>query len=141
MPYYILFYMFYLVRLLARCCRRFLGGLSQVVRTRGAHIPVWRPESVLEHYVAHAGVVLEAIHGHVLAVARVLHAAVRHLADQHEMRVDPGAAVLQARGQAVGAADITGPHRRGQAVVGVVGEGEGLRFVTEWGDTDHWTED
>ena len=43
----------------------------------------------------HHGVVFEGVHRKIFAVTRPLEAAVRHLADQHEMRVDPRAAILE----------------------------------------------
>lgn len=42
------------------------------------------------------GVVFNAVDRHILAVAGHLLPAVWHLADQHKVGVDPGAAVLQA---------------------------------------------
>jgi len=43
-----------------------------------------------------------------------------HFADEHEVRVDPGAAVLQPRGNREGLADVLRPDRRREAVVRVV---------------------
>src|SRR5450830_361274 len=92
-----------------------------------------RRGSVLEHHMANGGVVLQPIHGHVLTIPRQFLTAVRHFADEHEVGVHPGAAVLQACGQAVGTSDISGPHRRRQAVVRIVGPAEYLCFITELG--------
>jgi Helix-turn-helix domain len=47
------------------------------------------------HDVLDAGVVLEAVHGQVLAVAGLLEAAVRHLGHQRDVGVDPHAAEVQ----------------------------------------------
>ncbi|MNF78219.1 hypothetical protein D3C84_603920 [compost metagenome] len=92
------------------------------------------------HDVAHHAVVLQRIAGQVLAVAGTLEAAMGHLADQHEVAVDPGAAVLQASGDLHGLVQVAGPHRRGQAVFGVVGPiHRGSQFV-EAGDGDHRAE-
>ncbi|MNH25128.1 hypothetical protein D3C79_850990 [compost metagenome] len=57
--------------------------------------------------------------------------AMGHFADQHEVGIDPGAAILQPRRQAVGAACVAGPHRRSQAVLRVVGPFQRLCFVGE----------
>nr|GFC86726.1 hypothetical protein [Tanacetum cinerariifolium] len=45
---------------------------------------------VLEHHVPHGGVILQPVHRHVLAIAGQLLPAVRHFADEHEVRVHPG---------------------------------------------------
>src|SRR5687768_3571498 len=50
--------------------------------------------SVLHHHMAHYGVVLQRVGTEIFAVAGLLQPAVRHLADQHEMAVHPGAAIL-----------------------------------------------
>src|ERR1700733_1741390 len=47
------------------------------------------------HDVLDPGVVLEPVHGQVLAVTRVLEATVRHLGDQRDVGVDPHAAEVQ----------------------------------------------
>src|SRR5688572_7603423 len=85
-----------------------------------------RRSPVIDHDVADGRVVLERIDRHVLAIARLLEAAVRHLVDQHEMGIDPRTPVLEARGGLHRFADILGPDRRGEAVVGVVGPGDGV---------------
>src|SRR3954465_13098367 len=54
------------------------------------------------HHVLDAGVVLEAVHRQVLAVAGVLEAAVRHLRHDGDVRVDPHAPEVEALGH---------PHR------------------------------
>ncbi|MNN73937.1 hypothetical protein D3C81_1900950 [compost metagenome] len=40
--------------------------------------------------------------------------------------------------QAVGAANVTCPNRRSEAVVRVIGVGQGLSLVAERSDADHW---
>jgi hypothetical protein len=71
----------------------------------------------------------------VLAVAGPLEPAVRHLAHQHEMRVDPRAAVLQPCGDAHRLADVVAPHGGREPVVRVVRPGDrlsaSLKRVTE----------
>lgn len=91
--------------------------------------------------MADAGVVFQSVHGHVLAIARLFHAAVGHFADEHEVRVYPSAAILQARGEAIGAPHILCPDRRRQAVIRVVGERQGLGFVRKRGDRHHRAKD
>ena len=49
----------------------------------------------LGHHVLDPGVVLEAVHRQVLAVAGVLEAAVRHLGDERDVAVDPDAAEVE----------------------------------------------
>ena len=69
--------------------------------------------SVCNHHMAYSRVILKRIHRHVLAITRLLQAAVRHLVAQHEMRVDPRAAVLKRTGDLHCAADVAGlvrPH-------------------------------
>src|SRR5579875_404995 len=48
------------------------------------------------HHVLDARVVLEPVHRQVLAIARMLEAAVRHLRHQRDVRVDPHAAEVEA---------------------------------------------
>src|SRR5688572_26598470 len=91
--------------------------------------------------MARDGVVLQRVHAHVLAAAARLHAAVRHLVDEHEAGVDPGAAVLQLLGDAHRAADVLGPDRRREAVVAVVRPGDRLFGVGEARHADDRTED
>jgi hypothetical protein len=108
---------------------------------RAALKPLMRGSGKMrDHHVAHGGVVLQRVGRHVLAVAGLLDAAMRHLVGQHEVGVDPGAAVLQPRGRGHRAADILGPHRRGEAVVAVIGPGDRLVDIGEAGDRDHRAE-
>src|SRR2546421_7697399 len=73
------------------------------------------------HDVLDPGVVLEAVHGQVLAVPGVLEPAVRHLGHQRDVAVDPDAAEVQPAGHPHGAAVVAGPDRGGQAVLDAVG--------------------
>src|SRR3984885_358991 len=73
------------------------------------------------HDVLDAGVVLEAVHGQVLAVAGVLEAAVRHLGDDRDVGVDPYRAEVQPLGHPHGAGVVRGPDAGGQAVLDAVG--------------------
>src|SRR3954454_5197314 len=95
----------------------------------------------IRHHVLDLGVVLEGVHREVLAVAGLLVAAVRHLADERDVVVDPHAAEAQPVGDAQRAADVTGPHRGGQAVWRAVGPGDGLVLVAELLDGDDRAED
>ena len=61
---------------------------------------------MLYHHMTNDGVILQAVERHILAVAGELLAAVRHFADQHKVGINPGAAVLQAGAEAMGAANI-----------------------------------
>ena len=60
-----------------------------------------------------------------------------HFADQHEVAVDPGAAVLQARCHLHGLVEVLRPDRRGQAVFRVVGPVHDLRQFIKTGDGHH----
>src|SRR4051794_32359634 len=73
------------------------------------------------HDVLDAGVVLEAVHGQVLAVAGVLEAAVRHLGHDRDVSVDPPPAEVQPVGHPPPAAGVPGPPAGGQAVLDAVG--------------------
>ncbi len=55
-----------------------------------------RRSAVIDHHVPDGRVVFQCVDRHVLAVAGLLQAAMRHLVDEHEVGVDPGAAILQA---------------------------------------------
>src|ERR1044072_4608538 len=66
----------------------------------------------LRHHVLDLRVVLERVRGEVLAVAGLLEATVRHLADQRDVVVDPDGAELQLPRRIERAADVAGPHRR-----------------------------
>src|SRR6201996_4957665 len=85
----------------------------------------------VRHHVLDARVVLQAVHGQVLAVAGVLEAAVGHLGHDRDVGVDPHGAEVQALGHPHGAAVVLGPHAGGQAVLDAVGPGGGLILVAE----------
>src|SRR3954464_2224543 len=88
------------------------------------------------HHVLDARVVLEAVHRQVLALARVLEAAVRHLGDERDVGVDPDTAEVQTPGHAHRAAVVAGPDRGGQAVPYAVGPADRLVLVGEPLDGD-----
>src|SRR5688500_14154142 len=60
----------------------------------------------VRHDVLDAGVVLEAVHGQVLAGAGVLEAAVGHLGHDRDVGVDPHAAEVEPAGHAHGPAVV-----------------------------------
>ena len=64
----------------------------------------------LDHNMSQRCVIFQPIHGHVFAVARLLHASVGHFVGCGEMGVDPGAAILKAACDFHGPADVPGPH-------------------------------
>src|SRR5690348_3955087 len=70
----------------------------------------------IRHHVLDAGVVLEAVHGQVLAVAGVLEATMRHLSDDRDVGVDPHAAEVEAARHPHGPPVVLGEDRGGQAV-------------------------
>src|SRR3954468_1886992 len=80
----------------------------------------------IAHDVLDARVVLESVHREILAVARVLEAAVRHLGDERDVRVDPDTAEVEPPGDAHGATVVGRPDRGGQAVLHAVGPLHGL---------------
>src|SRR3990172_9912560 len=97
-------------------------GTSVLSTTDGgiAHPFVW-PEDALAHDpghdVLHDRVVLQGVHGHVLAVAGLLEAAVRHLADDRQVVVDPHGAEAQAARGVQRAVHVRRPDGGGEAVV------------------------
>src|SRR5512142_2182050 len=94
-------------------------------------MPHFSPVLQLDHHMAGDGVVLKGVHGEILAVTRGFEAAMRHLAHQHEMRVDPGATIMEPGGRRHSFADVGGPHRRGETIVAVVGPRYRLIDVVE----------
>ena len=72
----------------------------------------------LRHHVLDLRVVLERVGGQVLAVARLLVAAVRHLRDERDVVVDPDRPELELARRVQRAADVARPDRGGEAVVG-----------------------
>src|SRR4051812_46208428 len=110
--------------------RRSRGGVSVQfsLRTRirrgGAKLRV-----EVRHHVLDARVVLEPVHREVLAVAGVLEAAVRHLGDERDVRVDPDAAEVEAPGDAHRSAVVLRPDRGGEPVLHAVGPAHRLVLV------------
>src|SRR6476646_2275887 len=84
------------------------------------HLPI-TPVLQLHHHMSCDGVVLQRIHREVLTVTGRLETAMRHLVHQHEVSVDPSAAVLEARRRRHAPADVCGPHRGGEPVIAIVG--------------------
>src|SRR5215217_4264259 len=93
------------------------------------------------HHVLDAGVVLQAVHRQVLAVAGVLEAAVRHLRHEWDVRVDPDAPEVQPSADPHGAAMIFRKHAGGEAVLHAVGPADGFVLVGEMLDGDDGAED
>src|ERR1039458_5932259 len=73
------------------------------------------------HDVLDAGVVVEPVHREVLAVPRVLEAAVRHLGHERYEGVDPHAPEIEIPSHPHRPAVVAGPHARGQPVLDAVG--------------------
>ena len=94
----------------------------------------------LDHHVLELGVGLDRVRRHVLADARLLEPAVRHLGDQRSVVVDPNGAELHRVGHPVGPPDVARPDRCRQAVVDPVGPRKGLGFVGETLDGDDRSE-
>src|SRR4051812_4019420 len=99
----------------------------------GAHRPRLRAAELADeaHDVLDAGVVLEAVHGQVLAVAGVLESAVRHLGHDRDVGIDPHGAEVQALGHPHSAAVVLRPDARGQPVLDAVGPADRLVLVGE----------
>src|SRR5262249_46489514 len=85
----------------------------------------------LGHDVLDLRVVLERVRAQVLAVARLLVTAVRHLRDQRDVVVDPDGAELELARRVQRPADVARPDRSGQAVIDAVRPGERLVVVGE----------
>src|SRR5450759_3491493 len=83
------------------------------------------------HDVLDLRVLLEGVDRHVLAVAALLVAAVRHLVDERDVRVDPDCSELQSPSHPQSASDVARPYRRGEAVVDAVRPLERLLLVAE----------
>src|SRR5918999_1236255 len=98
---------------------------------RPASVTAVGPLVNLRHHVLDLRVVLEAVEGEVLAVPRLLEAAVRHLRDERDVVVDPDGAELELAGRVERPADVARPDRRRQAVVDVVRPGDRLVVAGE----------
>ena len=85
----------------------------------------------VQHHVLDVGVLVEGVRGHVLAETRGLVAAVRHLADDRDVVVDPDATGLDRLHATHRAEDVSRPHRCRQPVAGVVREGKALLLGVE----------
>src|SRR5205823_11044779 len=83
------------------------------------------------HDVFDPGVVLEAVHGQVLAVPGVLEPAMGHLRHDRDVCVDPHGAEVQPAGYAHGPSVVPGPDAGGEPVLDAVGPGDGLVLVAE----------
>jgi tetratricopeptide (TPR) repeat protein len=97
-------------------------------------IPEGVPRSLgayVAHHVLDAGVVLEAVHGQVLAIAGVLEATVWHLGDDRDVGVDPHRAEVQAAGHPHRATVVLGPDAGGQTVLDAVRPANRLVLVGE----------
>src|SRR5919106_5828778 len=73
---------------------------------RPASVTAEGPLVNLGHHVLELRVVLEAVEGQVLAVARLLEAAVRHLRDERDVVVDPHGAELELASRVERASDV-----------------------------------
>src|SRR3954468_18523086 len=83
--------------------------------------PIRQHSVELRDHVLDLGVLLHRVRGHVLAVAGLLVAAVRHLAgDRDEVVVDPHRAELQLARGVQRPADVARPDRRGEPVAHAV---------------------
>src|SRR3954463_8746717 len=97
--------------------------------------------SDMAHHVLDARVVLEPVHRQVLAVPRVLEAAVRHLRHERNVGVDPHGAEIEPLGHPHRASVVLRPHARRQSVVHSVGPAERLVLVAETLHGDDRAED
>src|SRR5215203_6981374 len=93
------------------------------------------------HHVLDAGVVFEAVHGEVLAVARVLEAAVGHLGHEGDVGVDPDAPEIQPAADPHRPAVVLGEYTGGEAVLDAVGPPYRLVLIGERLHGDDGTED
>ena len=92
---------------------------------------------VVVHDVLDVGVLVEGVGRHVLAEAAVPVTAVRHLADDRDVVVDPHAAGPDLAGGAAGAVGVAGPGGGGEAERRVVGQADRLVVVVERDDREH----
>src|SRR3990172_9971860 len=94
----------------------------------------------LGHDVLDSSVVFQCVDRHVLAVAGLLEAAVRHLAHHGQVVVDPDRAEAQPARRVQRPVHVPTPDRGGQAVVYVVGPADRLVVVLERRDCYHRAE-
>src|SRR5918993_1513722 len=108
-----------------------------------AEVFVLNPPSCFEvgHDVLYAGVVLQTVHGEVLAVARVLEAAVGHLCHEGDVGVDPDAPEVQPPADPHRPSVVLREHAGSEAVLDAVGPPYSLVFIGERLDGDDGTED
>src|SRR3954447_9966180 len=83
------------------------------------------------HHVLDPGVVLETVDRKVLAVARMLEAAVRHFGNDWDVRVDPHAAEVEPFGHPHCTAVVLRPDRGRQTVLRAVGPPDGFVLIGE----------
>lgn len=65
----------------------------------------------------------------------------RHLANQHEMGINPGTAILQSGAKPVRPPDVLSPDGGCQTIARIVGPPQNLIFIIKDGYTDHRAED
>src|ERR1035437_396299 len=92
-------------------------------RTSSAHPSI---SLKVGHHVLDSRVVLEAVHGQVLAVAAVFEASVWHLGHDGNVGVDPHTAEIHLSRHPHRPAEVLGPDTAGQSVLDAVGPGERL---------------
>ena len=95
---------------------------------------------MLDHNMANNRVILQPINRHILSIAGLFLPTVRHLANQREMGIDPGATILQASAKAMRSPNIPGPDGGCQAVFRIVGPCQHLIFIIKYGPADPRTE-
>src|SRR6185295_13359872 len=95
----------------------------------------------LRHHMLDLRVVLERVDREILAVARLLVAAVRHLGDERDVVVYPDGAELELARRVQRPPNVARPHRGGEAVADVVGPGYRLVVVRELLDAHDRPED
>src|SRR5215469_17460707 len=95
----------------------------------------------IAHDVLDTGVVLETVHGQVLAVAGVLEAAVGHLGHERYMGVDPDRPEVELPGHPHRPAVILRPHAGSQPILDPVRPAQRLLLGREALHGDHRAED
>src|SRR5262249_25167269 len=91
--------------------------------------------------VLDARVVLEPVDRQVLAVARVLEPAVRHLRHEGNVGVDPHRTEIEAPRHSHGPTMVAGPHAGRKAVLDTIRPAYGVFIIVKSLDSDHWAED